>query len=80
MGPQIHVTICHISSFQTYLRHIQDIRCKYCNVLMLHSGNIKQAIMDNRNEKSLNSIEIMEEDTENVVDPSEYRQMAWESV
>ena len=44
---------------------------------MLHSGNIKQAIMDDRNKKSLNPIEIMEEDvadTKNVPDPSEYMQ------
>jgi len=50
---------------------------------MLHSGNLKQAIIDDRNGKSLNPIETMEEevaDTENVPDPSEYMQMAWESV
>jgi len=39
--------------------------------------------MDDRNKKSLHPVEIMEEDvpdTENVPDPSEYMQTAWESV
>ena len=51
---------------------------------MLHScTSIKQAITDDRNEKSLNPIEIMEEDVgdmEHIPDPSEYMQTAWESV
>ncbi len=46
---------------------------------LLYSDNIKQAIMDDKNEKPLNLTEIMEEDItdiENVPDPSEYIQMA----
>jgi len=59
MSPQICITMSHISSFSTYLRCIQDNHCKYCNVLMLHSGNIKKAIMDDRNEKLLHPVEIL---------------------
>ena len=62
MGPWICITTSHISTFLSYLRHLQDIHWKYCHVLMLRSGSIKQAIMDDRNKKSLNPIEIMEED------------------
>ena len=79
MGPRICITTSHMSTFSSYLRHLQDIRQKYCHVLMLHSGSIKQAIMDYRNKKSLNPIEIMEEDVgdmEHIPDPSEYMQMS----
>ena len=81
--PQICITASHISMFSSSLKNVQDIHCKYSNVFILHSDNIKQAIMDDRNKKSLNPIEIVEEDVadmENVLDPSEYMQMAWESM
>jgi len=83
MGPQIYIKASHISKYLLYLRNVQDIHCKCCNVTMFCSDNINQAIMDDRNKKSLNPIEILEEDVadkENVPDTSEYMQMAWESV
>jgi len=77
MGPQICITASYISTFLSYLTNVQDICHKYSNIFLLYSDNIKQAIMDDKNEKPLNLIEIMEDvtDIENVPDPSEYMQM-----
>jgi len=37
------------------------LRTKHTNILNLHSENIKQAICDDRDQKSLNPIEIQED-------------------
>jgi len=46
MRPQIHINASHISTFSSYLKNVQDIQCKYDNILMLYSGNTKQAIIE----------------------------------
>jgi len=57
------------------------LRTKHTNILNLHSENIKQAIRDDRDQKSLNPIEIQEEDDlvdTYVPDANEYMQTPWE--
>jgi len=54
---------------------------KHTNILNLHSENIKQAIHNDRDQKSLNPIEIQEEDDlvdMYVPDANEYMQTPWE--
>ena len=81
IGPRIQITATAISIFSGYLQKIHMLRTKHTNILNLHSENIKQAIRDDRDQKSLNPIEIQKED--DLVDTyvpgaNEYMQTPWE--
>ena len=57
------------------------LQTKHTNILNIRSENIKQAIRDDRDQKSLNPIEIQEDDE--IVDmyvpnANEYMQTPWE--
>jgi len=81
IGPRIRITAAAISIFSTYLQKIHMLRTKHTNILNLHSENIKQAIRDDRDQKSLNPIEIQEDDEivdTYVPDANEYMQTPWE--
>ena len=81
IGPRIQITAAAISVFSGYLQKIHMLQMKHMNILNLHSENIKQAIRDDRDQKSLNPIEIQEEDElvdTYVPDANEYMQTPWE--
>jgi len=81
IGPRIWITAAAISVFSAYLQKIHMLQRKHTNILTLHSENIKQVICDDREQKSLNPIEIQQEEDMvdmYVPDANEYMQMLWE--
>jgi len=70
--------------FSGYLRRVNAIWLQNKSYLITHSEFIQNAIYDDRKEKSLNPIEINEEednnDNYNIPDASEYMQAPWEAV
>ena len=70
--------------FSGYLRRVNAIRLQNKSYLITHSEFIRNAIYDDRKEKSLNPIEINEEDDNNdnydIPDASDYMQAPWEAV
>jgi len=81
IGPHIQITAAAISIFSTYLQKIHMLRMKHTNILNIRSENIKQAIRDDRDQKSLNPIEVQEDDEivdTYVPDANEYMQTPWE--
>jgi len=81
IGPHIWITTAAIIVFSGYLKSVHMLIMKHTNILNTCSENIKHAIHKDREQKSLNPIEIQEE--EDMVDmyvpeANEYMQTAWE--
>ena len=81
ISPHIQITTAAISVLPGYLKSVHMLRMKHMDILNLQSENIKHAICKDRDQKSLNPIEIQEE--EDVVDmyvpdAHEYMQTPWE--
>ena len=82
--PRVWINTAAITVFSGYLRRVNAIRLQNKSYLITRSEFIRNAIYDDRKEKSLNPIEINEEDDNNdnydIPDASEYMQAPWEAV
>jgi len=82
--PRVRINTAAITVFSGYLRRVNAIRLQNKSYLITRSEFIRNAIYDDRKEKSLNPIEINEEDDNNdnydIPDVSEYMQAPWEAV
>jgi len=82
--PRVRINTAAITVFSGYLRRVNVIRLQNNSYIITRSEIIRNAIYDERKEKSQNPIEINEEDDNNdnydIPDASEYMQAPWEAV
>ena len=82
--PRVRINTAAITVFSGYLRRVNAIRLQNNSYIITRSDIIRNAIYDERKEKSQKTIEINEEEENNdnydIPDASEYMQAPWEAV